>query len=567
MSRIRSFETTIPSLLQHFKRIGDDAPPLEEKVKLARSIREHASREGFELDEFFIKEIETLAAGLSEAGADLEEVRALVDKLCRPPLHFAVFLESVDGPSETPEAVISEGGSRRLVTLGENVDPETLACGDEVMISSEHNFIVGRSQYPITPGGETAQYDRSTSDGRLVLRCRDEEVVVTPADALNTDNLDSGDLVRWERQIPMAFEKVERSRGSHMMLEDTPEQSFAQVGGCDAQISALKRFIELHLHHREVAQRYGLRRKGGVLLVGPPGTGKTMLVRSLANWLAQVSPSGRSRFMNIKPSGLLSMWYGQTEANYREAFRVARQAGEEQPDVPVVMFFDEIDSIGAARSNSLSRVHDSVLPSLMAELDGLESRGNVLVVAATNRVDALDPALLRPGRLGDQILEIPRPNKRAAQDILGKYLRHDLPYAPDETCGGEELVREALISSVLSRIYSPNGSGDLAKLTFRDGTSRSIGASDLISGASIAKIVDCAIEQACVREIETGHVGVRLEDLLDAAQQEFEQAVRVLTPLNCHQHLTGLPQDVDVVSVDPLNLQVPNPHRYLQRTA
>jgi SpoVK/Ycf46/Vps4 family AAA+-type ATPase len=265
--------------------------------------------------------------------------------------------------------------------------------------------------------------------------------------------------------------------------------------------------------------------------------------------------------MHVKPGALHSVWYSQSEANYREAFRVAREAGEKQPDVPVVMFFDEVDAIGHARGDGHSRIDDRVLTSFMTELDGLEARGNVLVVAATNRREAVDPALLRPGRLGDLVLEIPRPNRAAAAAIFEKHLPADIPYA--DGASGRESPRRDVIDAAISRLYAPNGEGDVASLMFRDGTRRAIHARDVISGAGIAKIARVAIERACLREVELGESGVRGVDLIDAVADEIECAVRALTPANCHAFISGLPQDLAVVRVEPVVRRVPRPHRFV----
>jgi proteasome-associated ATPase len=257
------------------------------------------------------------------------------------------------------------------------------------------------------------------------------------------------------------------------------------------------------------------------------------------------------------------MWYSQSEANYREVFRVAREAGRSQPGVPVILFFDEIDSAGAARG-SLMRVDDRVVTAFAAELDGLEDRGNILVLAATNRADALDEALLRPGRLGDKIITVPRPNMEAARDIFGKYLRPTMPYGSGNGRPADpEEARQTIIDAAVSHIYAPNGQGEMAALVCRDGKRRAVHGRDLISGAVIAKVVSAAAEHACLREIETGRPGILLEDVLSAITDEFRTQISSLTPLNCHQRLTELPRDVDVVAIEPVARKVAQPHRYM----
>ena len=567
MARARKSLDDYPFVLERLAAVGEEAPELREKLEMIASLAGTAPHLREALDRHLLERVEKLQAGLTKARVSMARLSGLLEGLTAPPWYPALYLGPV-GEREQPSAMVYQGEARRIVGLADDVNPESLRPGDEVLLSHEMNVVLARMSEGLQTFGETAVFERRTKDGRLVLRARDEEIVVRPSAELEASPPRQGDLVRWSRRALMAFERLERSRGEGLFLEETPRESFADVGGLDRQIAALQRSIRLRREHASVARRYRLEGLGSVLLVGPPGTGKTMVARGLANWLAQISASGRSRFMNLKPSGLLSSWYGQTEANYREAFRVAREAGEREPEVPVVMFFDEVDGLGASRGNAGMRIDDRVLTAFMAELDGLEERGNILIVSATNRRDALDPALVRPGRLGDLVVEIPRPEMEAALDIFRKHLHPDVPYRnpdrEDDRSAENSAARERMIEAVVSHLYAPNGDGRLATLTFRDGKRREIVARDLASGAFLASIARQAVETACLREAEGGPEGIALEDLLTAAEDELDKAVSVLTPANCRQHLDHLPWDVDVVSVERVERRVAQAHRFLE---
>ncbi len=539
---------------------GESALTPVEKLDLAFAIRARSKLHSRRLDEILLGENDRLKEGLERVRHKQEELERVFERLTAPPWHAAVFLGSARTPRGT-SAVVAHNNVPRVVNVTDEVNLDFLRAGDEVLLSHELNAVVGTLPRRFLHSGETALFDRWLDGDRMIVRARDEEIVVQAAGALLPSGLRPGDRVRWNRGLGMAFERLESSRGEHLFLEETPADSFAEIGGLDGQIEQLRRAIRLHHEHAGTVRKYRLRRKASVLLVGPPGTGKTLLARALANWLGRISPEGRARFMNVKPGSLHSMWYAQSEANYREAFRVAREAGEREPGVPVVMFFDEVDSVGAARGESRHGVDDRVLTALMAELDGLEAKGNILVVAATNRRDALDPALLRAGRLGDLILEIPRPGREAGREIFARHIPADIPFAAG---AGAAAPREALIEAAVSRIYAPNGLGDLATVTLRDGKRRPITARDLVNGAAIAKICQAALERACLRDAETGDAGLGLPDLLEAIDVEFESATRTLTPGNCRRYLDDLPQDVDVVRVEPVLRRLRRIHRVLR---
>jgi proteasome-associated ATPase len=363
----------------------------------------------------------------------------------------------------------------------------------------------------------------------------------------------------------LAFEKIESCKGEEYFLEATPSDSFDEIGGLDREIEALKRLLTLHMFHAETAGRYKLQRKKAVLMEGPPGNGKTKVARAACAWLASLSQSGRSHFINVKPGALNSMWFGATEERYREIFRAAREAAAENPDVPVVMFWDEVDAIGGNRGESAHRIDDRMLNAFMAELNGLEERGNIMILAATNRLDSIDPALLRPGRLGDLVLHFPQPRGKAARAILSRHMPADIPYASNGE--GPAVAREVLLDSAVAQIFTQNGETELANLTLRDGKRRLVRAADLVSGAQLEAMAQSAIERACVREAEGGPTGVTAADMNAAISDFFLAAPRALTPRNARNYLRDLPQDVDVVRVDLVERKVSHPHRYFRTVA
>ncbi len=539
---------------------GEGSPTTDQKIQMLEMMRGRSVDTSRQLDRQLVDKICVLRVNLNDAMIAQRELKALHRRLTSPPFYPAIFLE-VKEAGHGVSAMVMCGNSRRIVSCSDGLDVHSLQPGDEVLLSNEMNFIVDRSPFGMLRCGHTAIFDRHTPDGRIVLKERDEEIVVDVGGTLKGRSLKSGDQIRWERSACMALEKIDRMTADALFLERTPDETFEHIGGLDRQIEQMQRPIRIQFFNAETAGKYRLPRARSVLLTGPPGTGKTMLARAMANWMAGLSKSGRSRFAHFKPLEFCSMWWGESERILRENFRALREAGDAEPETPVVAFYDEIDSIGTARGNSLTRVDDKVLTAFMAELDGLESRGNILVIASTNRRDVLDPGLLRPGRLGDVVIEVPRPNRKAASEIFAKHLPEDVPYA-ENGCGEGE-ARQFIIDSAVSRIYAPNGESELAQITFRDGKQRKVKAGDLMNGASIANIARVALERACLRDIEAGSPGLRLEDILHAIADEFEAMAKTLTPANCRNHLQDLPQDIDAVRVEPVRKKVPRSYRYI----
>jgi proteasome-associated ATPase len=401
------------------------------------------------------------------------------------------------------------------------------------------------------------------NDEWMVVKSRDEEFVVRVGSAVIGQELHPGDQLVWDRDAGVVYGKIEKPTAQQYFLETTPQDTFESIGGLEKEIAIIQSTMEMHRNYPDVVGKFQLRRAGFILLYGPPGTGKTLLAKGLANWAARNSSSGRSRFMNIKPGALHSMWYSQSESNYREIFRTARQEVSRNPGVPLILFFDEIDSIGSSRGSSLAQTQDNVLMAFCAELDGLEARHDILVVGATNRRDVLDPALARPGRMGDLQLRVPRPNPIAARDILSKHLPANIPYARNGHGDDFAATREEILDTVVSRIFAPNADNALATITFRDGNHKTVRAGDMISGALLANMARIALERACQREVSSGKSGLEVRDLEEALCLEFDSVAKLLTPRNCRHHLDDLPQDMDVVKIEPAAGRGRRAHRYL----
>ncbi len=547
----------------------DDSISPEQKSSQLQELRDNAGENRCHIDMLLLHEFGRLRTGLrraKEVQNELEgvfgELEGAYKRLTQPPLYPATFLEyQMIAGEET--ALVNYESTLRFVRVIDELDKESVAAGDQVLLSGDLNLLVCKISATTLSCGETATFERFTPDGRLVLSRRDEEIIAKPSERILHDELEKGDEVRWNPAGRIAYEKIPKATGDHLFFEEAPKESFDDIGGLDTQIEELKHLILLHLENPALTGEYGLPLQRAIMLEGPPGTGKTLLVKALVNWLRELSKSGRSRFMNIKPGELGSMWYSQTEAKIREVFKVAREAAAADPDIPVVMFFDEFDSIASARGANLHRVDDRAVDALAVELDGLEDRGNILVIAATNRQDILDEAITRPGRFGDNPIRIGRPNRAGARSILSKYFRADKPYA--SSADGDGLsARDEIVDSTLSRLYAPNGESDVATITFRDGTRRTVRIHELVSGAVLAKLAHKAARAACLREIETGTRGIRPDDVFDAISEEIENAARLLTPVNCKRYLIDLPQDLDVVSVEPVRKKVVHTHRFVQ---
>jgi len=506
---------------------------LEEEVSvLRRRLRESPSRlEEIETElsrtrdrlDRAVTQNDKLSAVLEEAREQLGVLREEVEKLTSPPNNFGTVLQvNSDGTLDVMT------GSRKLrVAAQPNVEVKKLQIGQEVILNEAFNIIDIRH---FEAAGDVLRVRETMDDGRVVVIAHaDEEKVLKRSEAMSEVFLRAGDYIRIDAKTNLILEKLERPEVEELVLEEVPDITYRDVGGLEDQIERIRDTVELPYLHRDLFKQYQLEPPKGILLYGPPGCGKTLIAKAVANSLAKKvsertgDPDVRSYFLNIKGPELLNKWVGETERQIRMIFQRAKEKSDE--GVPVIVFFDEMDSLFRTRGTGISSdVESTIVPQLLSELDGVESLKNVVVMGASNREDLIDPAILRPGRL-DVKIKINRPGPTAAREIFRIYLTDETPLDPEEG-SGEEVVAdriEALIESTVDAMYSDDKEHEFLEVTYASGDRETLYFKDFASGAMIENIVRRAKKDAIKRQIagETG--GVKEEDLLNAIKQEFRE--------------------------------------------
>jgi ATP-dependent 26S proteasome regulatory subunit len=539
----------IPSdVLDRLLAIDGDAPSAEERVMLAQAVRADLGAAAIELDRLVFRRLCGLGESLERIQETQQALKEMLERYQLGPWHPAVFLALVE-TTEPARALVVHGTARRVVGIAADVDARALAVGDEVYLDDDGGLVVAKSPFGLAPATETATFERTLADGRLLVRFRDELAVATPTAVLAGTALVRGDLVRWDHQMGLALERLEQPREERCFLADVPDLTRADVGGQDENLDRLFGALTSVLVDPDRARRYGLDGRQCVLMEGPPGSGKTLLARVVAAEIRRLTGK-RCRIAVVKPGELSSMWVGESERNLRNLFAALREAAY---DGYAVLFLDEVEALGHIRGGAAAHHDDRLLAALLTEIDGFVAQGDrIAVIAATNRKDTVDPALLE--RLSDVELHVGRPDMAGARRIFEIHLAPELPYA---------IERAALIDGVVSRLYAPNGDNRLAVLRFRDGTSRTIGIRDLMSGRLIQQICRSARRSAFRRDLEGGAVGIAAADLDDAVAFAITKLAGTVTPRNCRAYLADLPQDLDVVSVDPMVRRVPRRHAYV----
>jgi proteasome-associated ATPase len=524
--RLTEYEVQVQDLQAYVRSLETETGRLRKKLEDAPKefmILENKLREANRQLVQAFNQNEKLVNTLYEAREQITSLKEEVDKLCAPPSTYGVYLSV----NEDGTVNILSQGRKVKVNLHPSIKAEDIKPGQELILNEGLN-VVETAGYEIQ-GEVVILKEQLDAERAIVTQRADEDRVGIIADPLRQVKLKIGDHQLIDAKSGYLLEKLPKSEVEDLSLEEVPDISYDDIGGLGTQLETIKDAVELPYLYAEYYKEHHLAPPKGVLLYGPPGCGKTMIAKAVANNLAARISEKRGEkvkgfFLNIKGPELLNKYVGETERKIREIFIKAREKAAE--DVPVVVFFDEMDALFRTRGSGISSdVETTIVPQLLAEIDGVEHLKNVIVIGASNRQDLIDPAILRPGRL-DVKIKIERPDAASAVDIFNKYMTTQLPLNESEVrenSGDAQAAVDRMIAATIEEMYSLGEENRFLEVTYANGDKEVLYFKDFSSGAMIESVVRRAKKLALKRYIQTSEKGIKVEDLLNAVREEFKE--------------------------------------------
>jgi proteasome-associated ATPase len=532
-SRFRSLRDSVTQITKRLTEGGADVAPRNdehvrevEKFRVQiQSMEEEIRRlyqSRYQLDQA-TKQNEKLVATLQEAKGQIEALRAEVEKLTAPPSAYAIFSSlNADG---TGNVYVS--GRKMKVSVHPSINGKTMRKGQEVLLNEALNVIEVKG-FDIQ--GEVVRLKDVLEGNRALVTLHfDEEKVAELGDPLLAERLSVGDHLLYDPRSGYVVEKLPRSESEELVLEEVPDVDYEHIGGLQHELEQVRDAVELPFLHPTLFSEYKLSAPKGVLLYGPPGCGKTLIAKAVANSIAKklghlTGKEVRSYFLHVKGPELLNKYVGESERQVREVFKKAKERAEDGN--PVIVFFDEMDALFRTRGTGISSdIESTIVPQFLSEIDGMERLRNVIVIGASNRQDLIDPAVLRAGRL-DVKVKVGRPDAAAAKDIFSKYLNIDLPFAEEDLkrhSGDAKALVEQMIDLTVGAMYASSEENKFIEVTYANGEKEVLYFKDFASGALIEGIVSRAKKFAVKRAIAKEGRGLRSEDLIRAIREEFKE--------------------------------------------
>ena len=526
--RLAEYEQQVGELLEQQRTLDEEIVLLRRRLqdapKRVRTLEERVLETKGQLSQA-VSQNERLSATLREAREHIAALREEVEKLTMPPSVYGTLLDT----NEDGTVDVFTAGRKMRVSIHPEIDTTSLKRGQEVVLNESLNVVLARDS---DTQGEVVVFKELLEDGHraLVIGRADEERIAELSAELLGVKIRSGEHVLVDSRSGLLVERIPRPEVEELVLEEVPDITYADIGGLDDQIDQIFDAVELPYLHADLFHEHDLQPPKGILLYGPPGCGKTLIAKAVANSLAKRvsertgNERTKSYFLNIKGPELLNKYVGETERQIRLIFERAREKSEE--GVPVIIFFDEMDSLFRTRGTGISSdMESTIVPQLLAEIDGVEALKNVIVIGASNREDLIDPAILRPGRL-DVKIKIERPNEESAKAIYARYLVPTLPIAEDETkhFDGDAAAAVAhMIDIAVDAMYATDDANRFLEVTYQNGDKEILFFKDFSSGAMIENVVRRAKKLAIKRKIAGGTYGICTQDLLDSIKQEYRE--------------------------------------------